>query len=78
MRPLIRAWLASLVTFAGAAHLEAQGWIVPRPCGIGIMPVDDRPLPAPIRDCRPSIVRTRSDVRVELADRVLRYEIEER
>jgi len=78
MRPLIRAWLASLVTFAGAAHLEAQGWIVPRPCGIGIMPVDDRPLPMPIRDCRPSIVRTRSDVHVELADRVLRYEIEER
>jgi Ca-activated chloride channel family protein len=32
----------------------------------------------PIRDCRPNVVRTRSDVHVELADRVLRYEVEER
>jgi hypothetical protein len=57
----------------------AQGWIVPRPCGIGIIPVEGRPAVAPpIRDCRQNIARTRSDVRVELADRVLRYEVEER
>jgi len=57
----------------------AQGWIVPRPCGFGIMPVEGRPTVAPpIRECRQNIVRTRSDVRVELADRVLRYEVEER
>src|SRR3954468_15128612 len=57
----------------------AQGWIVPRPCGFGIMPVEGRPADAPpIRDCRQNIVRTRSDVRVEMADRVLRYEVEER
>jgi len=57
----------------------AQGWIVPRPCGFGIMPVEGRPTVAPpIRDCRQNIARTRSDVRVELADRVLRYEVEER
>ena len=56
-----------------------QGWIVPRPCGFGIMPVEGRPAVAPpVRDCRQNIVRTRSDVRVELADRVLRYEVEER
>ena len=43
------------------------------------MPVEGRPAVAPpIRDCRQNIARTRSDVRVELADRVLRYEVEER
>jgi len=41
------------------------------------MPVEGRPGAPPIRDCRPSIVRTRSDVRVELVDRVLHYEVEE-
>src|SRR6185312_6872457 len=35
-----------------------------------------RPLPA--CDCRPNITRTQSDVRVELVDRVLRYEVDER
>jgi Ca-activated chloride channel family protein len=78
MRPLIRAGLLSLTTLAGGARLSAQGWIVPRPCGIGIMPVEERPVPLPIRDCRPNIVRTRSDVHVELTDRVLHYEVEER
>ncbi|HEU4994478.1 MAG TPA: VIT domain-containing protein [Gemmatimonadaceae bacterium] len=52
---------------------SAQGIIVPR-C--------PRPLPdRPVVDCwpvRPQVVRTRSDVRVELRDRVLRYEVEER
>ena len=61
------------------AQLLAQGWIVPRPCGIGPRPMDERiPNVVPIRDCRPNIARTRSDVRVELADRVLKYEVEER
>ncbi|MGH7616790.1 MAG: VIT domain-containing protein, partial [Gemmatimonadaceae bacterium] len=55
-------------------HLFAQGWIVPRPCGLGAR-MDER---VPIRDCRPNIVRTRSDVRVELVGRVLEYEVEER
>src|SRR5215218_8632350 len=76
-RPLSRASLCSLVLLSIAVPLYAQGWIIPRPCGFGIMPVEDRPMP-PIRDCRPSIVRTRSDVHVELSDRVLRYEVEER
>ena len=57
--------------------LSAQGWIVPRPCGLGIQPLDVRPQPI-VRDCSANIVRTRSDVRVELADHVLRYEVEER
>jgi len=77
MRSIDRASFVLIATLA-AAPLGAQGWIVPRPCGIGIRPVDDRPISPPIRDCRPSIARTRSDVRVELIDRVLHYEVEER
>ncbi len=79
MKPATRASLCSLVLLSLIlpASAIAQGWIVPRPCGMGIMPVDDRVRPA-ILDCRPNIARTRSDVRVELVDRVLRYEVEER
>src|SRR5438067_13875106 len=55
-----------------SAALGAQGWILPRPCP---------PRPVPMSECRPisptNIVRTRSDVRVELADGVLRYDVEE-
>ena len=65
-----------LAIAASAAPVFAQGWIVPRPCGV-MRPMDER-MPIPIRDCRPAIARTRSDVRVELADRVLHYEVEER
>jgi Ca-activated chloride channel homolog len=68
-----------LLALAIPAHLLAQGWILPRPCGIPPRPMDERiPNVVPIRDCRPNIVRTHSDVRVELADRVLRYDVEER
>ncbi len=55
------------------AVVSAQGIIIPR-CP---RPIPDRP----IMDCWPGpaqVVRTRSDVRVELRDRVLRYEVEER
>jgi Ca-activated chloride channel family protein len=66
------------VTAASAAPaLGAQGWVVPRPCGLGIQPLEGRTPPI-VRDCSANIVRTRSDVRVELADHVLRYEVEER
>jgi Ca-activated chloride channel family protein len=41
--------------------------------------MDERiPNVVPIRDCRPNVVRTHSDVRVELVDRVLKYDVEER
>ena len=70
--------VASASALAGPA-LGAQGWIVPRPCGLGIQPVEGRTPPiARVGDCSTNIVRTRSDVRVELADHVLRYEVEER
>jgi Ca-activated chloride channel family protein len=71
--------VAPLAVVVLSGQISAQGWIVPRPCGFGIVPVEGRPAVAPpIRDCRQNIARTRSDVRVELADRVLRYEVEER
>ena len=65
--------LAFLSILAVPAIAGAQGIIVPR-CA--------RPMPnRPIIECLPAqaqVVRTRSDVRVELRDRVLRYEVEER
>ncbi|MFI5230071.1 MAG: VIT domain-containing protein [Gemmatimonadales bacterium] len=73
--------LAVAAPFAPLAPLSAQGWIVPRLCMGTIVPIAEpqgRPLPPPIRDCRPDIVRTQSDVRVELGDRVLHYEVDER
>jgi Ca-activated chloride channel family protein len=74
--PLVRSILLLATAFAPSA-LHAQGWIVPRPCGLGIQPIEGRTPPI-VRDCSANIVRTHSDVRVELADHVLRYEVEER
>src|SRR6185312_4599253 len=77
--PLARASLFALAAAIPVARLGAQGWIVPRPCISFVSPAIEpgaRPLPA--RDCRPNITRTQSDVRVELVDRVLRYEVDER
>jgi Ca-activated chloride channel family protein len=65
--------LPLILGLAVPAIAGAQGIIIPR-C--------PRPLPErPIVECmpaRPQVVRTRSDVKVELRDRVLRYEVEER
>lgn len=65
--------LALLLTLALPTAAGAQGLIIPR-C--------PRPMPnRPEIECLPDrqqVVRTRSDVRVELRDRVLRYEVEER
>lgn len=78
MKSAIRASLYMLaVVSSSALSLQAQGWIIPRPCGMTPMAMDER-VPRPILDCRPNIARTRSDVHVELADRVLKYEVEER
>ncbi len=56
-------------------HLHGQGIIVPR-CG----PIPDCRLPQPCLRCPAfdaAVVRTASEVRIELSDRVLRYEVEE-
>jgi Ca-activated chloride channel family protein len=66
----MRALLPVLLILPAA--LGAQGLVIPR-C--------PRPMPGSELECRPAgqqIVRTRSDVKVELRDRVLRYEVEER
>src|SRR4051812_33596479 len=61
-----------VLVLASSVAAGAQGWIIPRPCP---------PRPGTFPECRPilptNIVRTRSDVRVELADGVLRYDVEE-
>ncbi len=76
-RAIVGAVRTILFAAFAAPALGAQGWIVPRPCGLGIQPIEGRTPPI-ARDCSTNIVRTRSDVRVELADHVLRYEVEER
>lgn len=76
---LVLATLGSV----GPNIMSAQGVLLPRIC--------DRPVPVPMPLPRPmppermpcpvgpaSIVRTRTDVRVRLVDRVLRYDVEER
>jgi len=75
-RHVVRATIV-VASASAAPALGAQGWIVPRPCGLGIQPIEGRTPPI-VRDCSAGIVRTRSEVRVELADHVLRYEVEER
>lgn len=68
-------FLPLVFTLAVPAIAGAQGLLIPR-C------ITPRPgVERPIDDCRPdrpAIVRTASNVRVELRDRVLRYEVEER
>lgn len=79
-----RIVVAGLFVLAITSPVVAQGRIIPRPCGFVILPAEPRepgrtpPITRPVSDCRQNIVRTRSDVRVELANRVLRYEVEER
>ena len=75
MRRFILASLCSLLNLCGFTTLvDAQGWIIPRPCGIGILPAEH----APLQSCQPTVVRTHSDVRAQLTDRVLHYDVEER
>ena len=70
MRFLPIALSLALPAIAGAQGLLIPRCIAPRP-GIE-RPIDD------CRPDRPAIIRTASTVRVELRDRVLRYEVEER
>ena len=70
MRALPLVLALAIPAVAGAQGLLIPRCIAPRP-GVE-RPIDD------CRPDRPAIVRTASNVRVELRDRVLRYEVEER
>jgi Ca-activated chloride channel family protein len=78
MRRAIAAGLCSLALVTLASSVRAQGWIVPRPCLMPVRAADDRAIAVPVRECGSRIERTQSDVRVELTDRVLKYEVDER
>ena len=41
---------ASLLIGALSRPTFAQGWIVPRPCGIGVIPIEGRPAVAPVAE----------------------------
>ena len=81
----MRRSLLSLVSlaapFLSPSAARAQGWIVPRICWAGASAagsLEGRAISAPMHDCGARIERTHSDVRVELAGRVLKYEVDER
>ena len=61
--------------FLSPALLSAQGWVIPRPCIMRPCPADGRCFPCDPRG--PSVVRRSSDVRAELVNGVLRYEVTE-
>ncbi|HEX2778708.1 MAG TPA: VIT domain-containing protein [Gemmatimonadaceae bacterium] len=64
-----RLAFAAVIAVTLPAALSAQGTIIPRPC----LPIRPCPAPAPW-----GLVRTASNVRVALQERVLHYEVEER
>lgn len=78
MRRALLACLLSVAVTAAPRPAMAQGWIIPRPCIMDVVPIRGDVRPMPVRECGANIARSRSDVHVELADRVLRYEVEER
>src|SRR3954471_11685487 len=75
MRATSVAVLPVLILLASSpSGASAQGVLLDRRCIVPIRPAE------PFAPCRPTeagIVRTRTDVRVRLTDRVLRYEVEE-
>lgn len=78
----MRTLYAALLTVALSAPASAQGRLVPRPCPQPVPPPcrEGRcPDVLPIRPCiaNNAIVRTSSQVRVEMVNRVLRYEVNE-
>ena len=78
----LHAALFTLVFSASAAAVGAQGRMIPRPCPQPVPPPcrEGRcPDVMPIRPClaNNAIVRTSSQVRVEMVNRVLRYEVNE-
>jgi Ca-activated chloride channel family protein len=78
----MRSLVAALLTVLVSASAGAQGRLIPRPCPQPVPPPcrEGRcPDELPIRTCiaTNAIVRTSSQVRVEMVNRVLRYEVNE-
>jgi Ca-activated chloride channel family protein len=71
----MRALYSAVLLATAAGTIGAQGVLIDRRCLTPVRPVE--PAIAPCRPSESSIVRTRTDVRVRLTDRVLRYEVEE-
>ena len=78
----MRTRLAALLTIVLSASAGAQGRLIPRPCPQPVPPPcrEGRcPDILPVRPCiaTNAIIRTSSQVRVEMVNRVLRYEVSE-
>jgi Ca-activated chloride channel family protein len=68
-------FIPALSFFAIATTASAQGTLIPRGCAARICPTDSRCFPCP--PVPPRVLKQASDVRAELADRVIRYEVTE-
>ena len=78
----MRTLYAAVLTLVVSASAGAQGRLIPRPCPQPIPPPcrEGRcPEVLPVRPCiaNNAIIRTSSQVRVEMVNRVLRYEVDE-
>ena len=63
------------ILFLAPALLPAQGWVIPHPCIMRPCPADGRCFPC--GPGVPTVVRKSSDVRADLVNGVLRYEVTE-
>jgi Ca-activated chloride channel family protein len=75
----MRTLFAALLAVALSTTAGAQGRLIPRPCPEPVPPPCREGRCPPIRTCiaNNAIVRTSSQVRVEMVNRVLRYEVDE-
>ena len=77
----MRTLYAALLTVVVSASAGAQGRLIPRPCPQPVPPPcrEERCPDLPVRTCiaTNAIIRTSSQVRVEMVNRVLRYEVNE-
>lgn len=77
----MRISVFALLALLAPAAAGAQGRIIPRPCPQPVAPPcrDGRCIEIPVVPCQPAnpLTRTSSNVRAEMVDRVLRYEVSE-
>ena len=76
----MRTLNAALLSILFSATAGAQGRLIPRPCPVPVpVCVEGRCPEVPVRSCiaANAIIRTSSQVRVDMVNRVLRYEVTE-